>query len=112
MQALQDQGIEPEMPEIPWGRYLLDYLWDLGPSMPGPACNVGISPPWLESWEREQGIRLSPWESRLLRRVSAEYAGEAAQATAADRPPPFAESSDAQRLLQLEMDRKMDAFLN
>jgi hypothetical protein len=100
------------MPSIEWGHYLLDYLWDVGPTVDGAMGPARLTPPVLQSWEWETGIQLRPWQSKLLRRLSSEYAAESHMATKPDRPPPFAESSDAARLQQIELDRKLSTFLD
>lgn len=109
---MEREGIEPEMPEIEWGGYLVDYLWEVGPTEPAGMGSAKLSPPAIESWQRQTGITLQPWEFRLLRRLSAEYANEQAQASDPKRPPPFAESSDAARLHAAQLARKLAKFLD
>ncbi|MEH6436700.1 hypothetical protein [Massilia sp. DD77] len=100
------------MPSLDWGGYLVGWLFEFGPTM---AAGAGIGPltaTEIESWQRLLGLQFEPWEARLLRRLSVEYAGESAHATARDRPPPFADSTDARRLQRVELERKVDLFLS
>lgn len=100
------------MPPLEWGGYLLEFLWEVGPTACGPAGPVQLPASEIESWQRQIGIQLQPWEFRLLRRLSGDYANESYAATKPDRPPPFAESKDAERLRAAELQRKLDTFLS
>jgi hypothetical protein len=106
---LDSEGIEPEMPPVEWGKYLVEWLFEFGPTMgEGGALTAGE----IQSWQELLGVRFQPWEARLLRRLSLEYAGESAMASKPDRPPPFEESSDGVRLHNAQLNKKMDAFLD
>jgi hypothetical protein len=109
---LEDEGVEPEMPPLEWGLHLVQYLFKLGPTVIAGMGAGPIPPPYIETWERRTGIELSPWEFEQILRMSSEYAGESALASKPDRPAPYAESSDAQRLRAAQLQRKMDAFLD
>jgi hypothetical protein len=109
---LEDEGIEPEMPQLEWGEYLIQYLFEFGPTVLTGMGSGPVSPPHIESWQRQLGLSLSPWEVRLLLRLSGEYAGESAAASKPDRPPPFKESSDGARLQAARLQRNMDKFLD
>lgn len=98
------------MPELEWGQHLIDYLLEVGPVM---AAGMGSGPitfTELSNWQAQVGLRLSPWEVRTLRRLSAEYNSESQMATKPDREPPFA-SSDAARLRNAQIERDLDNFL-
>lgn len=111
-QLLEDEGIEPEMPHLEWGEYLIQYLFELGPTVLT-GMGVGpVDPPHIESWQRQMGLSLSPWEVKTLLRLSNDYAGEAASSTKPDRKPPFEESSDGARLQAARLQRNMDKFLD
>jgi hypothetical protein len=100
------------MPAVEWGQYLLDYLWEVGPTEYGAVGPVQLSPPAIESWQRQMGIALHPWQFRLLRRLSGEYAAESHMASKPDRLPPFEESSDGAKLHEAQMRKKLDTFLD
>lgn len=109
-QALQDADVEPEMPELEWGRHLIDYLLEVGPVAATGMGSAPITFTELSNWQAQLGLRLSPWEVRTLRRLSAEYNSESQLATTPDRDPPFA-SSDAARLRNAQIERDLDNFL-
>lgn len=50
---------------------------------------VSLSSRDLMAWQEEQGIGLSPWEARTIRRLSREYAAESHRAEAADAAAPW-----------------------
>lgn len=110
-EALEAEEIEPEMPPIEWGEYLLSYLWAVGPSMAGGMGPAPLTCSELQSWQGQMGIQLQPWESQLLRRLSKDYVAESGRATERNCPPPFGDSSNAEQLRQAELNRQLDAFL-
>lgn len=100
----------PRMPPIGAGEYLVQYLFEAGPTMPGGMGAAPLTFSELECWQRQVGVDLDPWEVRIVRRLSLEYCAESQAATKPDAPPPF-NSSDARRLQQAKIDRAMDEFL-
>lgn len=85
---MKSDGIEPEMPEAD-AIYLVGYLWEVGPVLSGGMSAIPVSFSELESWQRQTGICLQPWEVRLLRRLSFDYLSESHKAEEADCPPPW-----------------------
>lgn len=65
--------------------YLTDWLFEIGPMTAG---NV-IGWQDLTCWQRITGIELQPWEARILRRLSGEYALECLAARKPDRIMPY-----------------------
>lgn len=105
--SASDEDFEPDMPHAGDAEYLLAHFWQVGPTMGEGAITSGE----LRDYQSNMGIRLTPWECSTLRRLSVEYLGESHRATKRDCPPPFGESSDAERLRQAEIQRKLDMFL-
>lgn len=89
MQQLLADGARPPLPPLWRGEHLLGYLWEAGPVMGGGMEAAPLTFGELAAWQRAAGIELQPWEATLLRRLSREYAAEAAVAGAADRPAPY-----------------------
>lgn len=85
---LQEEGIEVELPGAPLP-YLLGYLYEIGPGMPGAMGEVPLSHGEIESWQRNTGIRLTPWEARTLRRLSIAHVEESYAARKREAPAPF-----------------------
>lgn len=75
---LRDDGVAHEMPDPGPAEYLLDILFDVGPVHSTGMGEVPIGYEQLAAWERVQGLRLSPWESRTLRDLSIVYCHEKA----------------------------------
>lgn len=98
------------MPDLAWGRNLIDYLLEVGPVMAAGMGSAPITFTELGNWQEQLGLRLSPWEVRTLRRLSIEYNSESQAATKPDREPPFA-SSDAARLRNAQIERDLNNFL-
>lgn len=76
------------MPEVGDEIYLVTYLMEIGPVASTGMGVDRISHQEIESWQRQIGVSLAPWEVRLLRRLSGEYAGEAHRATEHNAPRP------------------------
>lgn len=51
---------------------------------------VSIDEQDLYAWQVNQGIALNPWENRVIRRLSREYAYMLGQASEPNCPPPYA----------------------
>lgn len=99
-----------EMPPLEWGGYLVDYLFEFGPTVAAGMGNGPITGAELLAWQELLSIEFQPWEARLLRRLSNEYLDESHKATARDRPPPFATPMLKQARAK-DMQRSIDQFL-
>lgn len=86
------------MPEIEGHDQLLQYLWEVGPSMSGGSC---LSHSEIQSWQANTGRSLNGWESQMLRNLSIEYLGQAEASKAITCPSPY--------LASPHMDRKQIA---
>lgn len=77
------------MPPIVHGEYLIAHLYEMGLVLP---LGMGIAPLTfgeIESWQRATGKQLQPWETSLLRKLSAAYVTEAHAAEKIETPPPY-----------------------
>lgn len=99
---------EPDMPDPGSAAYLLAHFWSAGPTLGEHSLTNGE----LLNYQANMGIVLSPWECSTLRRMSGAYLGESHRAREAHCPPPYAEATDAIRLKQVELDRKLDEFFD
>ena len=52
--------------------YMLEYMQDIGLSIGENALTHGE----IESWQRNIGVRLNPWECRTIKRLSSAYLSE------------------------------------
>lgn len=100
--------IDPVMPPTPSLGYLLEYLFEFGPTS-GEQPIGGLE---LEAWERLLGIEWHPWESRLMHKLSKAYISEMHAATKRDAPPPWAIFEKPWRWIQQQKaERRLDGFL-
>lgn len=86
---LKDDTWEPEMPPVDAGGYLVGYLFEAGPTMPGGMGPAILSWAEIGSWQARTGTPLQPWEARFLRRLSAEYLWQSRDAEKLDCPAPW-----------------------
>lgn len=112
---LKDVDIEPDMPPLEWGRYLVDYLFELGPTVAAGMGSGPLPPSEIEAGQRLLGIQFLPWEARLLLRLSREYLQESHRATEERCTPPWddpvvvqAEQIATARRLEQDMQRLLD----
>ena len=68
--------------------HLVQYLFEVGPTFPGAMGSVGLPFSEIESWQRQTGIELSPWEVRTLQMASVEYAHQSMLSIKPDCPSP------------------------
>lgn len=107
MRDAAGSDFEPDMPDAGAAAYLLGHFWAAGPTVGEHALTQAE----LRHYQDNTGITLSPWECQTLRSMSGAYLSESFKAREPDCPPPFTESTDAQRLRQVELDRKLSTFL-
>lgn len=99
------------MPPIEWGEYILGYLFEMGPTIPG---SMGASPltfSEIEAWQRVVAIDLQPFEAQLIRRLSVEYFGQSHASTRRDCPAPYGGDTQVRKITKKELDRKLSEFL-
>lgn len=75
------------MPEC-GAMYLLSYLTELGVTQ-GEHSLTHLE---IESWQRQSGIELQPWEVRVVKRLSDIYLGESHVARDPDAEAPWADA--------------------
>lgn len=112
IELLKEKGIAPSMPPLEWGEYLIGYLFEVGPVLSGGMAAGKVTHTELLNYQINMGLELSPWECGIITRLSGEYAGESHAATKKESKPPFAQSTDARRLAQDDIDQKMNTFLS
>lgn len=109
-EVLRADDVEPDMPPLEWGSYLVDYLFEFGPTMAAGMGSAPLSASEIEAAQRLLGIQLHPWEARLLLRLSREYLEESHRATEQNCSPPWhdpiAEQAD-QRATANRMEQAM-----
>ncbi|MCJ8158352.1 hypothetical protein [Sphingomonas sp. LaA6.9] len=96
-------GITPPMPPNS-APHIIGRLVEIGLTE---AAGMGAAPlSWqsIHAWQTVTGIRLAPWEARLIRALSVEYLAEGRRAETENCPPPWrAEVTERER--ETEVDR-------
>lgn len=94
-----EAGGAPDLPPLPPPfAYLIEYLFDAGPTSPSGTGSVALTWADLEAWQRGSGVSLSPWTARLLRKMSSEYLLQSVKAVAWDAPPPWDREADREKI--------------
>lgn len=102
------------MPPSQFKSHMLEYFWEIGPTMSGGMGAIPLTHGEIESWQRNIGIKLSAWECRALKWLSLAYLSESHKATKRDCPAPWQPESFESNLaavakdLELEMERLID----
>lgn len=77
-----------EMPSVN-GRYLIDYLYEIGPTISSGDGQAIIPQSEIIAWMSNTGVELEPWEIRIIRILSGEYLSEHYLSLKHDRPCPW-----------------------
>lgn len=70
-------------------RYLVDYLFEVGPTGAGGMGPAPLTHQELLAWQQNMRRFLQPWEISMLRRLSIEWISESHRAEERDAPAPF-----------------------
>lgn len=85
-----NEGREPPMPPIDEAcAYMVGYLFEAGPEMPGAAGSVPLTHSEIEAWARVTGRDITPWEASTMRRLSVAYVVGRYEADELDAPAPW-----------------------
>ena len=88
IERMKRDKVTPKLPPNPMP-HLIGHLMEIGLSE---AAGMGAAPlSWLtiDVWQRITGVELSPWEARLIRKLSVEYLAEGRRAESETCPPPW-----------------------
>lgn len=93
---MKADGITPPIPPnpCPW---LTDWLFEAGPTGAGAMGPVPLGWTEIADWARLTGQDLLPWEARVLRQLSADFAAEMVRAETAEAPAPWQSIEDMAR---------------
>lgn len=100
-------GVEPSLPDPGPAGYLVEYLWEVGPTEPAGMGEAPVSHAQLAAWQANMGVELHAWEVQVLRRLSRDYVVQSHQAQDPACKPPFGELYRSPRV-----DEKIDAALD
>ena len=85
---MKADGVTPKMPPNP-APHIIDRLIEIGLTE---TAGMGVGPlSWLaiNEWQRAAYVRLTPWEAKLIRRLSIAYVAEGRRAENETCPPPW-----------------------
>jgi hypothetical protein len=112
IRVVMDSDVEPSYPPIFAFEYLISHLFEVGPTMAGSMGQSPLSHAEIRAWQDNTGERLTYWEARMLRNLSLAYMGESNAAEDQSCPAPWGDSMDAANIRAMELQRKIEAFLN
>lgn len=96
------------VPPIADGGYLIEYLFELGPTNGDHALTAGD----LVHYQTLTGIEWTPHQASTLLKLSRAYIGEMHAATKHDAPPPWKKFERPWRWIQMQQaEKRLDAFL-
>ncbi len=111
--AQDNEEYEPEMPLVEAAGHVLDYLFEIGPTMLLGMGEAPLTHVELAAWQANTGVELSSWESRTLLRLSREYMTQGHKATKPDCAPPWtAGSAEARRAVAINMRKSITELSN
>ena len=88
LEASRQDGRNIPLPENP-APYLTEWLFEIGPIVAGHMGAVRIDWRDIVAWAGLMGIDPTPWEARLLRKLSGDYAAQLALSAKPDCPAPW-----------------------
>lgn len=91
------------MPPLEGGAYIAQILFDVGPARSGGMGGlIPIEEVDLAAWQSNRDLRLSGWEAKTIRRLSAAYAAETSVASKPNALAPYTPSKELMSVDQRE----------
>jgi hypothetical protein len=87
---MKKNGVNPVMPEVTC-QYLANIYFEIGPVCAGGMGSAPITQTEIDAWQRNSGVRLQPWESQFVRRLSSVWIDESREAESPERRAPYSE---------------------
>lgn len=109
-EAKDDDDYYPDTPQIDCSEYLIGYLFEFGPLIYGPMGSAPVTHAELAAWQYNIGIRLTPWEVRLLHHLSRAYINELQASADIQRPSPW-DDTEVERVGQNRKTENMRAAI-
>ncbi|GGE75161.1 hypothetical protein [Sphingomonas prati] len=88
MEGYKARKADPPLPPLT-ARHVFDWLMEVGPADVGAMGQVPLGWSTIRDWADGTFQRLSAWEFRTLRKLSAEYLAELSAAEDRNRPAPW-----------------------
>jgi hypothetical protein len=107
LSAYKKDGVLPQLPDPGPAGHLLEYLWEVGPTLAAGDGEAVITQGEIRAWQDNMGVDLAPWEVSLMRRLSQEFLAQLRASTDPNCKPPFGQLYKAPNI-----DKKIDAALD
>jgi hypothetical protein len=111
LERIQADGGDPDYPLPGDAGYLLEYFWEIGPTLSSSMGPAALTNSELVYWQQNSGVDLTPWEAKTLVRLSRSYLAEGHAAIKPDCPPPHGDLVVKTAKKRKQVDRNLDAFL-
>lgn len=100
IERMEADGIPPTMPHNA-APHLIGWLIEIGLTESNGMAATPLSWGEINEWQHSTSVKLAPWESKLIRRLSVEYLAEGRRAESENCPAPFhAEVTQRERDLE------------
>lgn len=90
---IEEKGGVIELPTFEFGAYLVDYWKDVGSVSQGGYSAAPITSIEISAWQKMVGIKLNPWEFRVIREMSRAYLAYLHVAEEFECPAPYGDYS-------------------
>lgn len=104
-EIVEEQGGEIDLPPCS-APFLFGVLLEIGPAMSGGMSLAPIGWRDIEAWQRCTGVRLPPWQSRMLIGLSRQYVSFGRDAEKPDCPAPWDDEDIETRRARVERQLK------
>jgi hypothetical protein len=113
-EIMAKKGVVPDLPYLSGGHYLIDYLMEAGPISAAGMGPVVLTWPELNAWVERTGVDLQPWESRMVRRLSADYLTQSRKSEKLDCPSPAFKplTDEAREVLAKQLESALDSLID
>lgn len=85
-----------ELPPNPL-RYLTDWLFEIGPSVPVGMGEAPVGWTDMAAWQRLTGVELAPWEAKAIRAMSTAFIAQRNESRKPTCPAPYTSDVAMQR---------------
>ena len=94
-ERMKESGLRLPIPNNP-APHLTDWLFDIGPVVPGGMGMARIGWQDIAAWQSVTGHELAPWEASLLRSLSGEYLAMQNEASDPQTPAPWIDQASVE----------------
>lgn len=88
-QHVATTGEPPNMPEIEEGAQVIEYLQEVGPTLPGAMGPEPVTFAEIDAWSRTTGYDPTAWEAQTIRRLSRAFVSQYAKSKETNSPAPW-----------------------